>query len=183
MTLPINITLPLDKDLIIDDKNPESLYTYMKKLIYVVATQMQQSNESANGTIVLFQEYDFITSSSPNVMRDITYGNSALWARRSNLLTQIWFDITWANSNDSGNILVNSPYSSLQSPLFPYVGVIEPDSITFTAGYTYLTANILPGTNTIQIDQCGSGMPVIPLPITVAGHLRGAITYVGQEFQ
>jgi hypothetical protein len=186
MTLPVNITLPLDQTLIKSD-DPEMLYDYLRKLIYVLSTQMQQTNEAVNGTLTLITDstlpaYNFITSSIPATPSTTTYSSSALWIRRSNLYTQAWFDITWANDTDTGNLQINLPYSSQPSPLFPYVGAIESDNITFTAGYTYLTANILPETNTIEIHQCGSGVPVLPLPVSAAGHLRGSITYVGQQF-
>jgi hypothetical protein len=186
MTLPVNITLPLDEYLITSD-DPKKLYDYLRKLIYVLSTQMQQTNQTVNGTLTLITDtttpaYNFITSSVPATPSTTTYSSSALWLRRANLYTQAWFDITWANDTDTGNLQINLPYSSQPSPLFPYVGSIESDSITFTAGYTYLTANILPETNTIEIHQCGSGMPVLPLPVSAAGHLRGSITYVGQQF-
>jgi len=186
MTLATNITLPLDPELIKSSK-PEDLYIYLRKLIYVLSTQMQQTNQVVNGTLTTISDltvpaYPFLTSSIPATPSTTTYTTSTLWVRRSNLYTSIWFDITWANDTDTGNLQINVPYSSQPSQLQPYVGSIESDSITFTAGYTYLTANILPGTNTIEIHQCGSGMPVLPLPVSAAGHLRGSITYVGQQF-
>ena len=186
MTLPVNITLPLNEDLIKSD-DPETLFIYLRKLVYVLSTQMQQTNEAVNGTLTLITDltipaYNFITSSIPAIVSTTTYTTSTLWLRRSNLYTSVWFDISWASDTDTGNLQINLPYSSQPSLLQPYVGSIESDNMTFTAGYTYLTANILPGTNTIEIHQCGSGVPVLPLPVTAAGHLRGSITYVGQQF-
>ncbi len=186
MTLATNITLPLDSELIQSSK-PEDLYVYMRKLIYVLSTQMQQTNQAVNGTLTIISNdtlpaYNFLTGSSSQAVTRPTYSNCALWLRRSNLYTQAWFDITWSSDTDTGNLQINLPYSSQPSQLQPYVGTIESDNITFTAGYTYLTANILPGTNTIEIHQCGSGMPVLPLPVSSSGHLRGSITYVGQQF-
>ncbi|MES2409033.1 MAG: hypothetical protein V4509_01890 [Patescibacteria group bacterium] len=185
MTLPVNITLPLDPELIKKD-DPEALYTYLRKLVYVLSTQMQQTNQTVNGVLTLISNlttpaYKFITASGTKG-GTTTYGSSVLWVRRSNLYTSVWFDITWAANTDTGNLQINSPYSSQPSQLLPYVGTIEPSGITFTAGYTYLTANILPGTNTIEIHQCGTGVPAIPLPTSATGHLRGSITYVGQQF-
>lgn len=190
MTLPVNVTLPLDADLI-KSADKDSLYQYLRKLVYVLGTQMQQTNQTVNGNLTPYQDntnavppqYPFIVGSNPAVTSTTTYTNSVLWARRANLFTQVWFDITWANCTDTGNLLIQSPYQSQPSLQMPYVGTIEPDNITFSAGYTYLTANIIPGTNTIQVDQCGSGQPVIPLAITASGHLRGSIMYVGQQFE
>jgi hypothetical protein len=188
MTLPISITLPLEPDLI-KDGDPQTLYIYLRKLVYVLSTQMQNTNQAVNGTLTVISDltiplYTFIigsvTPGTPPVAG--TYSPSTLWLRRSNLLTTAWFDITWTGLTGTGNLQIQLPYSSQPSQLQPYVGSIESDSIVFTAGYTYLTANILPGTNTIEVHQCGSGLPVLPLPITAAGHLRGSINYVGQQF-
>ena len=182
MTLPINITLPLDVFLI-KSEDPDALYQYMKKLVYVLGTQIQETNQVVNVTLTVKdnQSYPFIIGSIAEGTAIFT--NSVLWTRRSNLFTQGWFDITWSGHTGTGNLLIQVPYFSQPSAQFPYVGTIEPNGITFGAGYTYLTANILPETNTIEIHQCGSGMVVTPLALPASGSLRGSIMYVGQQFQ
>lgn len=185
MTLPTSITLPLDPNLIKSD-NDDDLVKYMSKLIYVISTVIQQTNQAVNGVISLINtdtnpDYSYILGSTS--AGTATYNNPILWVKRANLETIIWFDIEWTGHTGTGNLLVQLPYYSQPSDLQPYVGVIEPDSMTFTASYTYLTANLLPNTNTIEIHQCGSGQPVLALPISAAGHLRGSIIYAGQQFR
>lgn len=185
MTLPTNITLPLDPNLIKSD-NPQHLFDYLRKLVYVLSTLIQQANQSANGTIASIDlsnnpDYTFIYGST--TAGTATYTNPVIWVRRSNLITMIWFDIAWTAHTGTGDLLIQLPYFSQPSEVEPYVGVVEPDNITFTAGYTYLTANLLPDTNTIEIHQCGSAVPVLNLPMSADGHLRGSIIYEGQQFK
>ena len=184
MTLPINVTLPLDHDLI-KSQNPQQLFEYMRKLVYVLTVHIQQANQSANGNISQITDtntpgYEFVQGST--AAGNGTYSNCIIWTRRSNLLTTSWFDITWSATTGTGNVLVQLPYFSQPSTQLPFIGVIESDSMTFTAGYTYLTGNLTPGTNLLGINQNGSGQPVLALPISGTGHLRGFISYVGQQF-
>lgn len=187
MTLPSNITLPFDELLIVSE-DPKDLVTYLRKLIYVLSTFIQQTNEAVNGTTEFIDEntnplnpYTFILGST--TAGTATYTNTILWSRRVNGMVFIWYDITWAAHTGTGNVLVQLPYFSQDSLQFPYIGVVEPFGMAFTAGYTYLTGNLIPNTNTIEIHQCGSGLPAIPLPLTAAGHLRGSIVYAGQQFR
>lgn len=182
MTLPANITLPLNQSDILSG-DPEKLYSYIRQLVYVLTANMQISNAIVNGSANLLTDtqnplYTFIMGSTFTGIT--TYLNTTMWAFRSNLLTLVNFDVSWTGTTSTGDVLIQTPYYVLNSVGFPFVGSIESDSIPYTAGYTYLTANIIPNTNTIQVNQCGSGMPVIPLPLTATGHLRGSIIYEGQ---
>lgn len=186
MTLPTNITLPIEQNLILSEK-PSDLLEAIKKLTYVLSTFMQQTNEAVNGTTLMYTEvpiingYPFIAGST--TIGTALYTNTILWARRVNGMVFSWFDVNWNTATGTGNVLIQLPYFSQPSLQQPYVCVIESDSMAFTAGYTYLTGNLIPDTNTIEIHQCGSGQPVIPLPITAVGHLRGSIFYAGQQFK
>lgn len=183
MTLPANVTLPIETDLILADK-PEKLLEAIKKLTFVIGNFIQETNQAVNGrtyqyTPFLTPDYEFIIDTTGTV----TYTDTILWARRVNGMVFVWFDINWNNHGGAGPLLIRLPYFSQPSNEFPYIGVVESDGVVFTAGYTYLTANLLPDTNTIEIHQNGSGVPSIPLPVTVAGHLRGSIVYAGQQFR
>lgn len=171
MTLPTNINLP-------DSDDP-----YLRRLTYALSTYMQQTNFEGNGTYTSLtnaDSYQFIqgTSSSGTA----TYSTTTMFVNRSNLVNRIWFDITWANHTGTGNTLVTVPYDSQFVSNHPFVCVIEPSGMAFTAGYTYLVGNLTPNTNTIEIRQCGSGVPSIALPLPAAGTLRGSIVYAGQQF-
>lgn len=184
MTLPVNVTLPLDSGLI-KSQDPVQLYEYLRKLVYVLTVHIQQANQSANGNIsqitdTLNPGYEFVQGSTAGGTG--TYTNCIIWTRRSNLLTTSWFDITWTATTGIGNLLIQLPYFCQPSTQAPFVGVIESDNMTFTAGYTYLTGNLTPGTNLLGINQNGSAVPVLALPISGTGHLRGFIEYVGQQF-
>ena len=183
MTLPTNVTLPLSTAEIMSGK-PEDLYNYMRRFVYNISQQIQQTNQALNGSTTLINSdslpaYSFILGSTTS--GTATYTNPVIWVRRLNLMVFAWFDISWVGHTGTGNLLVQLPYYSLNSIASPFVGVIEPDNMTFGAGYTYLTGNLLPNTNTIEIHQCGSGKAEVVLPISAIGHLRGSITYAGQQ--
>ncbi len=184
MTLPINVTLPLDSTRI-KSQNPKDLYEYLRTLVYVLTVHLQQANQSANGNISQLTNssdpgYQFVVGSSSAGAG--TYSNCMIWTRRSNLFTSVWFDITWSATTGTGNLLIQLPYKCQPSTQAPFIAVIESDSITYTSGYTYLTGNLTPGTNLLAINQNGSGEPLLAFPISMTGHLRGSIHYVGQQF-
>lgn len=185
MTLPTTVTLPLSIT-VEQIANPSLLADYLRKLVYVLSTQIQQTNFSVNGTTIKFTDdplvpYDFILgSTTPGTA---TYTNTVLQSRRINLMTYAWFDISWTLHTGTGNVLIQLPYFSQNTDNLPYVAVIESDGNAFTAGYTYLTGNLTPNTNTIGINQNGSGLPILALPLAASGHLRGSIVYAGQQFR
>ena len=183
MTLPNQIQLTIDPRAITSEDKSDML-NYMKKLIYDLTEYMQQTNSTVNGStrLVPFTNipYSYIYGSTAQNATTV-YSNTTMWSRRSNLMNQNWFDITWTGSTDTGNLWVQLPYYSQTSSNQPFICVIENNGLTFTAGYTYLVGNLIPNTNTIEIRQCGSGLPSIPMPIPASGSLRGSIVYAGQQ--
>lgn len=183
MTLPINIVLPvLNQE--VSSINPQDLYVYLRKLAYVITTQLQQTNQTLNGVDILYTDLvppfygQFIIGST--LAGTATYTNTTMTIRQINLLTFVSFDITWSGSTGTGNLLVQVPYFANNVSNMPFAGVIESDGMTYSAGYTYLTCNIPPNTNTINVNQNGSGSALIALPITASGHIRGSIVYAAQ---
>src|ERR1043165_1800000 len=130
MTLPIQINLPISSE------DP-----YLRDLTYALATYLQQSNFEANGTYQTLTDadtsYPFIQGTSS--AGTATYTGTILFSQRVNLITRIWFDITWENHTGTGNLTVVLPYYAQFVSNLPFVGVIESSDLTFTAGYTYLT--------------------------------------------
>jgi hypothetical protein len=183
MTLPVNITLPLVTPEL-TSKDPQILYDYMRKLVYSLSVQIQQTNQTLNGTVTTLNatnspSYAFVQGSTTS--GTATYVDPILVARRINLMVFTWFDIAWSGHTGTGNLLITLPFYAQSTIQNPFVAVIESDGMTYGAGYTYLTGNLTPNTNTIVIDQCGSGKAIIPLPISASGHLRGSITYAGKQ--
>lgn len=183
MTLPTNVTLPyINSD---DTKDPESLKIYIRRLVFALTNSLQTTNATVNGgargiTSSNQPEYPFIVGST--TAGTAIYTNAIITLRRVNLMSYIWFDIEWAAHTGTGNVLITSPFYSRNVIGFPFVGVVESNSVSWTTGYSYLTLNIAPNTNTIAVDQSGSGLPLIGLPISPTGHLRGSIAYEGQQF-
>lgn len=185
MTLPNQIQLTIDPRAITSD-NKSDMLNYMKKFVYDLTEYMQQTNVTVNGNtqMVPFSDvaYSYVYGSTTQG-GTTTYTNTTMWSRRANLMNEIWFDITWANSTDTGNLLIQLPYYCQTSTNRPFVCVIENNGLTFTTGYTYLVGNLIPNTNTIEVRQCGSGVPSIVIPIPATGSLRGSIFYAGQQGQ
>lgn len=170
MTLPTNINLPESKDL------------YLRNLTYALSTYMQQTNQEANGTYITFtnaNSYPFIVGSA--ITGSGTYSNTILFSQRSNNIISVWFDITWAAHTGTGNLWIQLPYTAQFIAQRPFVGPVEASNIVFSAGMTYLSGNLIPNTNTIEIHQSGSGLAAIALPLPASGTLRGSIVYAGQK--
>lgn len=183
MTLPINITLPLIET---EVKNPAEMNTYLRRLVYAISSSMQNTNITENGTFLEITNvsnptYPFIQGTATEGVG--TYTASTIYIRRINLMVYLWFDISWSGHTGTGNILITVPYFSQITPNNPFACVIESDDMTFSADYTYLTGNLAPNTDTIAVNQNGSGEPLIGLPISTSGHLRGSIIYAGQQFK
>lgn len=172
MTLPTNINLPISDD---DD--------YLKRLTYALSTYMQQTNFECNGTYdTLTQANSYLFIKGTSTAGTATYTNTIMFSQRSNLVNRVWFDITWSGHTGTGNVQVVLPYSAQFVSENPFVGPIEASNITFTAGYTYLVGNVAPDTNLLKINQCGSGVASLALPMSADGTLRGSIIYAGQQF-
>lgn len=172
MTLPVQINLPIPND---DE--------YLRDLVYALSTYLQQTNFESNGTYLTLTQnniYQFIQGTSSKGSG--TYANTIIFSNRSNLVVRLWYDISWSSHSGTGNLTIQLPYAAQFVGQHPFIGVVDSDGLTFTAGYTYLTANLTPNTNILNINQCGSGVPTIPLPLPAAGSIRGSITYAGQQF-
>lgn len=144
MTLPIEIQLPLSKELI-ESGDSFQLMEYMRELIRKLEETYKDVAQNVNGDIREFTPvlYDTATSST------YTYTSQVGWYLRQGIMVDYWFDVVWsaiATGTPSGNLYVGLPYEVFDSTQKPFVGVLQTSTLAYGAGLSALTINGIPGT-------------------------------------
>ncbi len=180
MTLPIEIDLPLPKD--VNQNSPEDFNKYIKSLIDRLEDMYQDVAQNVNGSI---RQWTPTVYGTVDPGTNITYTHQVGWLRRSGIVTELWMDVEWTAHDGLGGVAVLMPYQAAESEGFPWVGVIESQSLgnVFDDGYTYLVWNVVPDTTQGDIRKCGSGLTDQPLAIASSGGFSGYIQYLGKEFE
>lgn len=180
MTLPTDIIFPLETDLI-RSGDPSSMELYIRKLVESLTNMYQQVAQNVNGFIRQWTPtaYGLTTSGSG------TYTYQDGWLRRSGIVTELWFDISWSAHTGTGGLAILLPYKAAKSSQQPWVGVILSSSASnnFGAGYTYLVLRAEQNTTQGTIIRCGSTTASAEQQIANVGSYSGYIQYIGQELE
>lgn len=100
---------------------------------------------------------------------------------RKGLWVDCWFDIKWsARGGAAGNLYVELPYSVALSNQKPFVGVLQPSSLAFTAG-TNLVINAISNTYRGEIWYTGNAIATGHQTVKASGQLIGHIRYLGES--
>ncbi len=182
MTLPTNNILPLHTEAILSGE-PEQLEKYMRELVFSLQRRDEDVVQNVNGSTKEFTP----TVSGASTTGSGTYANQTGWYLRQGIMVDIWFDVEWTAHSGIGNLFLNLPYKTFntRAPLEtnkPFVGVLQPDSVTFAAG-TAAVINAIPNTFRGEIWEYGSGIATANIAIAGTGQLIGHIRYVGTEFE
>jgi hypothetical protein len=179
MTLPTDIIFPFRPETFNAD-DPKKFQDYMQQLVDKLTDMYQQIAQNVNGWIKPWTPSLFGVSAA-----NVTYANQFGWSRRSGIVTELWFDLTWTACSSGGDVGIQLPYKTAKSSGAPWVGVIQSSSSsnTFGGGYTYLVWNATPDTSEGLIVQCGSGISSTPIQLANKGGYKGYIQYLGQEFE
>ncbi len=181
MTLPTDIILPLQTDLIAAG-DPKALELYLRQLVEALTESYRITAENVNGSI---QQWTPTVYGLTTAGTAISYPRQTGWYRRSGIITELWFDVSWTGHTGTGGIAILLPFKAAKSENSPWVGVIQSVSASnvFTAGYTYLVWNPQQDSTEGRIVQCGSGLATTAMPISASGGYAGYIQYLGQEFE
>lgn len=189
MTLPTNINLPLHSDKI-KSEDPEDLEGYMRDLIYELTRMYERIAQAVNGNI----KGDFgITEASwmPTIKGitegaapSVTYTHQIGYVLRQGISTDVWFDIEWSSVTDySGDLYLELPYQVAKvttSATMPFVGIVQPSSITYTGG-TEMVINGIPNTFRGELWNTGSAFATANQAIVNSGRLLGHLRYLGNQ--
>jgi len=187
MTLPTNIILPIHTGRIESGK-PEDLSDYFRDLIFELQSMYEDIANAVNGNIKA--DYN-VTQGSwiPKVKGSttpgsFTYTNQVGYSLRRGIVTDVWFDVSWtAAGTAAGNLIVELPYKVAKvstAGTKPFVGVVQPSSVTYTAG-TDLVVNATPDTFDGEIWTIGDGVPTANQAVVGSGQLIGHVRYIGQQ--
>ncbi len=193
MTLPTNINLPLHSDRI-RSQDPKELDNYFRDLIFELTRMYESIAQGVNGDI----RGDFsltganwkptIKGTTEGVNAVITYvpNGQVGYVLRKGLLVDVWFDIEWsAIFNFSDNLYVELPYKVAKvstASKIPFVGVVQPSSITYTGG-TEMVINAIPNTFRGELWNTGSAFPTANQTISATGRLIGHLRYLGTTLE
>ena len=111
-----------------------------------------------------------------------TYARQVGWVRRQGIFVDAFFDVQWTAHSGAGALYIELPYKTKNTDGAPWIGVIQPSSLGFGAGKTYLTINGISDTFRGEIWANGTGVTTSALSVASPGRLQGHISYLGQEF-
>ena len=99
---------------------------------------------------------------------------------RRGIIVDVWFDVLWSGvGTAANNLYLNLPYKVALSDEKPFIGVVQPSSITCTTG-TEIVINAIPDTYRGEFWNTGSGVATGNQQVVASGQLIGYLTYIGQ---
>lgn len=186
LTLPINIILPLRSEAILSN-DPKKHEQYQREFVFRLQQMYADIVQNVNGDIREFSA----TVSGTTLTGVGTYDHQTGWLLRQGLMVDIWFDVQWTAHTGTGNLFLNLPYKVFNTrppavapgdTSMPFVGVLQPSSVTFASG-TASVINAIPNTFRGEIWSYGDGIPTENVAIAGTGQIIGHIRYVGTEFE
>jgi len=178
MTLPTDIIFPLRLDFIkTGDQN--GLEIYLRDLTETLTQMYSDMSQNINGAIRIWEPkvYGMTTEGVA------TYVRQGGWLRRSGIITELWFDVSWSAHTGTGTLAIQLPYQAAKSIGEPWQGVVTSKSASnaFGAGFTYLTFEAKQNTIVGNIMKNGTGVAATEFALANAGAFAGYIQYIGKE--
>lgn len=177
MTLPTDIILPLETDLI-KSGDPDSLELYMRNLIDTLTDMYQQLAQNVNGFIREWTPIVFGTTSDGTG----TYDHAGGFYLRQGIIVDVWYDVQWTAHTGTGNVGIKLPYKAANATTVPWEDVCGFSTLNLGA-YSYLTSNVDPDSFDMLFVRNGSGLARQFQPIAGAGRLLGHARYIGKELE
>lgn len=182
MTLPIQNNFPQQRQL----RDSADIAKFVKDLVFQLHTRDQQIVQVVNGDIrgsAFTQSQNWTPVLKGTVTPGTyTYDHQVGWALRQGLFTDLWFDISWSAAGASaGNLYIELPYKVAASDQKPFIGVLQPSSLSYGVGYSDLVINAIPGTYRGEIWATGSGVATANLAVAASGALIGHVRYIGVQ--
>jgi len=183
MTLPSTIYIPVKSDDILSGE-PEKLDNFFHEYTHIIQEMYEDIAAAVNGNIKNDQSEsgnNWVPTLDGSVSGSFTYVNQTGWVKRQGLMVQVWGDIEWsAPVTATGNLFINLPYKVANSAKMPFMGVVQPSNLAFTAG-TNCVMNGIPNTLKAEIWNTGTGIPTANQLVVNDGRLIFYLTYIGQR--
>lgn len=111
-----------------------------------------------------------------------TYNHQVGWIWRAGLFVELWFDVSWSAKDGTvaGDLYLELPYEVATSDQKPFVGVVQPSSVTYTGGAD-LVINAIPDTYRGEFWYTGTGVATAKQQVVASGQLIGHIRYIGKQ--
>lgn len=177
MTLPEQLQLPLDEELI-KSTEAEDHYEYLSRLVIRLQDMYEDLVDVINGDIEEFTP----TLKDTDTDATYTYTNQSGWYLRQGLLVDFWFDVEWsaiATGTPTGNLYIELPYQVFFANQMPFSNALQTSTVDY-AGGSILSINAIPSTFRGEIWTSTSAATTANISAnTTAGRLMGHIRYVG----
>lgn len=170
----------------IKDGNTEYTYNYLKELNQVINRKFDDYNYGINGTL-LTSDNSGSSLWTPSLYGTSTagtfvYSHQVGWAFRQGIMVDIWFDVQWTSiGGAAGSLYLLLPYAVTPAIQMPFVGVVQPSSVTYTAG-TEMVINAIPDTQRGEFWTVGDGVATgnQDVATSTTGRVIGHLRYVGK---
>lgn len=182
MTIPPNINLPLHSDFI-KSRNPADQEKYMRELVFSLETMYETLATAINGEIrsdTQIQRSQWKPELGGSTTGTFTYDHQTGWSIRRGLIVDVWGDVEWTATTATGDLFVVLPYKVARSSNIPFVGIVQPSSITFTTG-TDMVINAMPNTFNAEFWNVGNGVATGNQQVVSSGRLIFYIRYLAQD--
>ena len=180
MTLPVTTILPVPK--VTDD--PE-LEKYLNELTSTLQQQYEDIAQATNGSIKNNAESggnSYIPVLQGSTPGTFTYTHQIGWILRKGLMVDVWGDILWSAATATGDLFVKLPYKAAISAQMPFVGVVQPIDLAYTAG-TSMVINSSPDTYNGYFFNIGNGLAESKQQVAATGRLIFHLRYLGQGIE
>jgi len=178
MSLPTNITLPLR----VNYQDESDINRYLSDLVYELQSMYESIADNVNGFIRNEAEIDqakWTPTLAGTVAGAFTYSSQYGWSIRQGIYTEIFADVSWTATTATGNLYLELPYRVTITNGMPFVGIVQPSSVTFAG--SNLVINAISDTYRGEIWSIGSGLATANLAVPASGRLIIHLRYIGLE--
>lgn len=181
MTIPSSIIFPLRGDF----TSLTDVDRYMRDFTWELQRMYESVAQGVNGDIraSVYQERSQWTPilDGTGTSGTFTYTHQVGWSLRRGLWVDVFGDVEWSSAGAAtGNLFVQLPYEVANSAEMPFVGTVQPSSVTFTGG-TMIHINAIPNTIRGEFWYSGSGIATANQAVVGSGRLIFHVRYLGVE--
>lgn len=179
MTLPTNIIFPLRGDF----SDYKDIDRYLRDLTFELQRMYENISNTVNGDIKS-SAYSQRNRWNPTlkgttVAGTFTYNHQIGWVLRRGIWIDVFGDISWSSAGTAaGSLYVELPYKVALSDQMPFVGVVQPSAVAYTAG-TDMVVNAISNTYRGEFWCTGNAVTTTNQLVTASGRVIFHLRYLG----
>jgi len=182
MTVPENWNFPLHAERILSLAKEEQ-ERYWREMIFDLQRMYAQLADGINGDIRSYASESpktWTPTLNTSASETFTYDHQVGWIWRQGNFVELWFDVKWsAASGTTGTLYLELPYEVATTAQKPFVGVVQPSSVTYTGGAD-LVINAITDTRKGEFWYTGTGVASANQLAVSSGQLAGHLRYIGK---